>query len=58
MPGEFEQSEPVPSPVQAALDQIEEWTAILAVHAGVALTAKLLRRIADEVEGLPGETLQ
>lgn len=47
-----------PPQVEAALDQIEEWTAILAVQVGVALTAKLLRRIADEVEDLPAETLQ
>ncbi len=47
-----------PPQVEAALGQIEEWTAILAVQVGVALTAKLLRRIAEEVEGLPAETLQ
>jgi hypothetical protein len=56
----YEEAEPSSGEagVDAALDQIEEWTAILAVQVGVGLTAKLLRRIADEVERLPAETLQ
>lgn len=58
MPDEAERTFAVSTEVDVALGQIEEWTAILAVNVGVALAAKLLRRIADEVEALPAERLQ
>ncbi len=48
----------VPPQVEAALSQIEEWVAILAVEIGTAVTAKLLRRMAHEVEDLPTALIQ
>lgn len=44
--------------VETAVDQIEEWAAILALQLGVGQTAKLLRRLAAEVEALPAATVQ
>lgn len=58
MRNSLEQELAAPPQADAALDQIEEWTAILAAHVGVAFTAELLRRMADEVEELPAGTLQ
>jgi hypothetical protein len=48
----------MPPQVEAALDQIEEWVAILAVEVGTAVTAKLLRRMAIEIEELPTAVMQ
>ncbi len=48
----------MPPQVGAALDQIEEWVAILAVEIGAAVTAKLLRQIALEIEELPTVAVQ
>jgi len=44
--------------MELALDQIEEWVAILAVEVGVGCAAKLLRRIAGEIEDLSPGPLQ
>lgn len=58
MSEELEAYKAIAPSVETALGQIEEWVAILAAEIGVAGTAKLLRRIAVEVEGLPTGLVQ
>ncbi len=58
MPDESYTQDAMPPQVEAALGQIEEWVAILAVEIGTAVTAKLLRRLALEIEDLPTAVVQ
>ncbi len=58
MPNDSTIQDSMPPQVEAALDQIEEWVAILAVEVGTAVTAKLLRRMAIEIEELPTAVMQ
>ncbi len=58
MPNDSALQNTMPPQVEAALDQIEEWVAILAVEIGTAVTAQLLRRMAVEIEDLPTVVMQ